>query len=298
MNSFTGLPAFEYKKAKTPGDLFQIVEKESGDFRFLAGGTDLFLQMRNGVCSPTVVVDIKELPGMRDLAYSEEDGLRIGGAVTINRLAAHSHVIKKYPLLVEAARSMASYQLCSRATLAGNLCNGSPAADMAPASLVLDAKLELVTADDERAVPIESFFHGPGETERKPEEFLQAVIFPVPPPDYAAHYLKLGRNRAGDLAIVGVAVLAYPDDVPGKYSWKIALASVAPTPIRAHEAEKLLSGEVFSNNLAEQAAEAASQASNPIDDVRASAEYRRAMVRTQTLQAIKAVHADLKKEAK
>lgn len=298
MAAFTGLPVFEYVKAKTAAEVFRVIEKQPEKYHFLSGGTDLFLQMRNGSCAPEIVVDLKALPGMKDLSFSEDSGLVVGGAVTINRLAAHSQVIRHYPLLVEAARSMASYQLCSRATLAGNLCNGSPAADMAPAALILGAQLELVSSDGERMLPIEAFFLGPGKTALQPGEFLQTVVFPVPEEGTAAHYFKLGRNKAGDLAVAGAAVLAYPDDVPGGFSWRIALASVAPTPMRAWEAEQLLNEQVWSPVLAEQAADAAARAAKPIDDVRASAAYRRAMVRTQTLRAIKAVHADLHKEAK
>ena len=292
MATFTGLPAFDYVHTATAAEVFDAVEQHAGRHCFIAGGTDLLLKIREGRSSPEVVIDLKSLPEMRELSFSG-DGLLVGGAVSINMLAAHGQVRSNYPLLVEAAESMASYQLRSRATLAGNLCNASPGADMAPAALVYEAGLLLSSPSGEREVPIKTFFQGPGETLLEEGEFLEAVRFPPPPDGAAGHYAKLGRNTAGDLAVVGAAVLAYPDDSPSGYSWKIALASVAPTPIRVPEAEKLLNEETWSDELAETAAEVSAEASRPIDDVRASAAYRRAMVRTQTLHALKLVHKNL-----
>lgn len=298
MSSFTGLPTFDYLRAGSVDEVNRFLQENSGDARLFMGGTDLFLQLRAGSISPSCLIDIKDLPGMQEISFSETDGLSIGAAVTINQIAAFCENTDRYLLLAEAARSMASYQLCNRATLGGNLCNASPGADMAPAALVLQARLVVNGPGGEREIPVDDFYLGPGQTTLKKDEFLLRIIFPVPPSGTVARYLKLGRNKAGDLAVVGVAVMGYPDTVAASgFSWRIALASVAPTPIRALEAEAILSQTMWSEETAARASEATAAAARPITDIRSSAAYRRAMVRTQTLRAVTAVYAVLGKDS-
>jgi carbon-monoxide dehydrogenase medium subunit len=253
------------------------------------GGTDLFVRMRDGFVRPKVVVDVKHLPGIRDILYDEHRGLTIGAAATMNEVARHPEIQAHYPLLAEAANSVASYQLRNRATLGGNLCNGSPAADAAPATLVLEGRLVLHGPSGEREVPAEEFFLGPGETALQAGEFMTAIRFPIPLAGAVGRYLKLGRNKAGDLAIAGVAVFGFPDGMASGYSFRIALASVAPLPLRALEAEEVLAEKPPREDTFALAAEKAIQTASPIDDVRASAAYRRAMVRVLTLRGLREV---------
>jgi carbon-monoxide dehydrogenase medium subunit len=191
-----------------------------------------------------------------------------------------------------------SYQLRSRATMGGNLCNASPAADTAPAALVLEAVLVAQGPEGERRIPSREFFKGPGENALGKGELLLAVEIPPPPKGAAGRYLKLGRNAAGDLAIVGVAVLGYPasDSVSG-FRFRMALSSVAPTPIRVPEAEKLLAGRAINDEAIDAAASAARTAAHPIDDVRASANYRSAMVEVLARRALNDVWSALRREA-
>jgi carbon-monoxide dehydrogenase medium subunit len=205
---------------------------------------------------------------------------------------------KYYPLLVEAAESVASYQLRNRATVGGNLCNASPAADMAPASLVLEAELLVIGPTGERTIPIEDFFKGPGVNALEAGEFVSRIHFKNQPKGWAGRYLKIGRNAGGDLAIAGVAVMGYPDkDEPSTFRFKIALASVAPTPIRAYKAEEILRQNPITEALLEKAAVIASDGSAPIDDVRASARYRKAMVNELTRRGLVEIWSRIKKEA-
>ena len=191
-----------------------------------------------------------------------------------------------------ATNSVASYQLRNRATVGGNLCNASPAADVAPAALVLGAQFLLYGLKGERTVPASEFFVGPGQTALQTGEFMTAIRFPKPPSVNAGRYLKLGRNKVGDLAIVGVAVFGFIDRAGQHY--RIGLASVAPTPLRALEAEEALPPNPTEDDLA-RAAEKARQAASPIDDVRASAAYRRAMVQALTLRGLRQVWEELSK---
>jgi carbon-monoxide dehydrogenase medium subunit len=253
------------------------------------GGTDLFVRMRDGFVRPHTVIDVKHLGGLRDIAYNPQTGLTIGAAVTMNEVARHADVQAHYPLLAESAHAVASYQLRNRATIGGNLCNGSPAADTAPAVLVLEGHIVLHGPSGEREMPADEFFLGPRQTAMQGNELMTAIRLPAPPADSVGKYLKLGRNKAGDLAIAGVAVLGFPDGTESGYRFRIALASVAPVPLRALKAEEVLAGNPPGEETFALAAEKAMEAASPIDDVRASAAYRRAMVRTLTLRGLREV---------
>ncbi len=288
------LPGFDYVRAATPDDVVRLLQGDRDGVRLLMGGTDLLVRMRDGFIRPRTVVDVKHLPGMGEVAYSERTGLTVGAAVTMNRLAGHPAVQAHYPLLAESANSVASYQVRNRATLGGNLSNASPAADTAPAVLLFEAAMVLYGPHGEREVPAAAFFLGPGRTAMQPGEFMTAIRFPPPPRGAAGRYLKLGRNRAGDLAIAGVAVLGFADrTAPSGCRFRIGLASVAPVPLRAQEAEALLAGSSPGEAAFAAAAARAAAEASPIDDVRAGAAYRRAMVRNLTLRALREVWARL-----
>ena len=292
------LPHFNYVRAENAEDAVGLLREKGSAAHVLMGGTDLFVQMRNGDLAPEFLVDLKNLPGMDTVTYSKKAGLTIGAAVTMNALARNPDVGKCFPLLVEAALSVASYQLRNRATVGGNLCNASPAADIAPASLALEAELLVIGPTGERTIPIEDFFKGPGVNALEAGEFVSRIHFKNQPKGWAGRYLKIGRNAGGDLAIAGVAVIGYPDgDEPSDFRFKIALASVAPTPIRAYKAEEILRQKPISEALIEKAAATASEDSAPIDDVRASARYRKAMVNELTRRGLVDVWSRIKKEA-
>ena len=287
MQARPGLPAFDYVRPATREEVVRQLMLNGLQARLLMGGTDLLVRMRDGVIAPTVLLDVKNVPGIRDLTYDPQVGLTIGAAVTMNQVARHRYVRAHYPLLAEAASSVASYQVRNRATLGGNLSNASPAADTAPAALVFEGRIVLFGPDGEREVPVTEFFLGPGKSARRPEEFVTAVRFCIPPAGTKGKYLKLGRNRAGDLAVVGVAVLGFPStSVPSGYSFRIALASVSPVPLRAFAAERALAEQKPGKRAFAGAARKAMEAAVPIDDVRSSAAYRREMVRNLVLRGL------------
>ncbi len=288
-----GLPAFDYVRASTRNQAITLLQEHGEEAQLLMGGTDLFPGLRDGIFRPRVVVDVKHLHGMREIAWDLEAGLTVGAAVTMNELVSHPDVQAHYPLLAEAANTVASYQIRNRATLGGNLCNASPCADTSPATLVLGAEFVLYGPDGERSVPAGEFFVGPGITALQQGEMMTTVRFPPPPADAVARYHKLGRCRSGDLSLVGVAVLAHSDDTASGYRFRIGLGSVAPTPIRALEAEEVLVDNPPSDDTFVLAAERAMAAASPISDVRGSAEYQRAMVRTLTLRGLRHVWEQL-----
>jgi CO/xanthine dehydrogenase FAD-binding subunit len=281
------LPSFDYVRPATPQEVTRLLLKSDGQARLFMGGTDVLVRMRDGFIAPKILIDVKHLPGMRQIDFGKRKGLIVGAAVGMNSLARHPAVMEHYPLLAEALHSVASYQLRTRATMGGNLCNASPAADTAPAALALEAIMVLQGRRGERCVPIAEFFLGPGNTAIKRGEFLMRIEIPPAPKGAVGRYVKLGRNAIGDLSIVGVAVLGYPDrKSKSGFRFRIALASVAPTPIRVVEAEAILSASPLTPKVIETAATAAMETAKPIDDVRSSAAYRKAMVKNLTRRAV------------
>jgi CO/xanthine dehydrogenase FAD-binding subunit len=290
-----GLPSFDYIRARSLEEVLGLLEEHEGAARLLMGGTDLFPGLREGYYRPRVVIDVKGLPAMGDIRFDEQAraGLTVGAAVTMNALVSDPNVQAHYPLLAEAAGTVASYQVRNRATLGGNLCNASPCADTSPATLVLEAEFALSGPIGVRMVPAGEFFTGPGQTVLRADEILTAIHFPPPPPKSGARYLKLGRCKSGDLSLVGVAVCSFSNGTDARYEYRIGLGSVAPTAVRATEAEAFLAANPPGEETFAMAAEMAMTAASPITDVRGSADYQRAMVRTLTLRALRDVWAQL-----
>ena len=287
LNPHPGLPKFDYVKPASLDEASQFLAQHSGEARPFMGGTDCFVRMRDGFMKPAYMVDVKRLDGMNDISFDPIRGLTIGAAVPMNRVVAHPAIEENYALLAEAAKSVASFQLRTRATIVGNICNASPAGDTIGASLVYGGQLHVHGVDGDRDLPLDSFFTGPGRTVLKPGDIVTSISFPIPPAGGIGKYLKLGRNRLGDLSIVGVTVYGYADlSSPSGYRFRIALASVGPTPLRAKAAEEILANAPISEDTIIAAAQAAMDTATPIDDVRGSARYRKYMVRNLTREGV------------
>ncbi len=290
-----GLPKFDYIKPASLAEASRFLAKHAGQARPFLGGTDTFVRMRDGFWKEKYMVDLKNLDGLNAISFKTDRGLTIGASVNMNRVIASPAANEHYPLLVEAAQSVASYQVRTRATIAGNICNASPAGDTIGACLVLGGILHVHGVDGVRKEPLNTFFLGPGQTLLKPGDIVTAITLPPPPKNYAARYIKLGRNTIGDLAIVGVTALGYPDsNVPSGYRFRLALASVAPVPLIPTQAQTILAKQPLTESTISQAAQAAMDACTPIDDARGSARYRRLMVRNLTRKAVTEVYEKIK----
>lgn len=275
-----------------------------GAVRPFMGGTDFLIRARGGFIKPGRVVDLKALPGMREIRPGNDGWLVIGAACTMNQVAAHPQVQAGYDLLAQACNAVASYQLRNRATVGGNCCNASPAADTAPALYCLDAIAETYGPDGARRIPIAQFFTGPGRTALQGGEFLTAIHLPPAPPNARGAFNKLGRTKVGDISMVSVAVWVdcelqiancKSNDAIRNTQYvirnvRIALGAVGPTPFRAPEAEAALAEDASPAGV-KRAAQLAAAAARPIDDIRASAAYRRAMVEVLTRRGIEAILA-------
>ncbi len=280
INPHPTLPEFEYLRPATPVEASDFLVNHAADARPFLGGTDVFVRMRDGFLSPKYLVDVKHLPGMGDLLFNPQIGLTVGAAVNMNRVAAHPDVQAHYPLLAEACRSVASYQLRTRATMVGNICNASPAGDTIGACLALGGILHIHGSGGPRQVPLADFFLGPGKTVLKSGDIAMSLHLPLPPQGCQGAYYKLGRNKLSDLSIVGVTALGWPDSAaPSGYRFRLILASVAPVPFVAKEAEAYLANNPITPESIQEAARLAAEACAPIDDVRGGACYRKVMVK-------------------
>jgi carbon-monoxide dehydrogenase medium subunit len=288
------LPEFDYIKPKTLSEAATFLAEHEGEARALSGGTDIFVRMRDGVFLEKYIVDIKGLDGTDEVAMHSKKGLTIGAAVPMNRVSAYEGVQEHYPLLMEACNSVASYQLRNRATVVGNICNASPAGDTIGACLLYNGVLNVHGVDGSREESLSTFFQGPGQTTLKPGDVVSSLHLPIPPKGFVGTYLKLNRNNRGDLAIVGVTACAYPNKgVPSGRTVRVALASVAPTPLLVVTIEEFFQNNDLTDETITEAAQITMQACNPIDDVRGTARYRKMMVRNLTKQALTTLQARL-----
>jgi CO/xanthine dehydrogenase FAD-binding subunit len=280
------LPKFNYLAPTTLDEALSLLAQHKGGAKVIAGGTDLIPKLkRREIRAPEYVIDLKGIPGL-DKIKPNGSSLTIGALATIGAVESSSQIQQKFAILAQAAQSMASPQVRNRGTIAGNICNAVPSADSAPALLTLGAKLKIISQKGERTVGIEGFFTGPNQTTLTDDEILAEIQLPAMPPNSQGVYLKLSPRRAMDLAMVGVAVVATIKNGVCQ-DIHIALGAVAPTPIRAKKAEAILKGQKFDDALIEKAAKAAAGEAKPIDDHRASAEYRRDMVEVLVRRAIK-----------
>ena len=277
---------FTYLEPGTIEEAISLLTKYGRKAKVIAGGTDLLVQIRDKVIKPEYLVDIEHIPGLDYIKYDEKQGVSIGALTTIRTLERSNELQRIYPVISQAARQMASMAIRNVGTVGGNLCNAAPSADTAPSLIGLEAKAKLIGPDGERMIALEDFFTGPGQTVLKTGELLVEVQVPPMPTCSKGVYLKHSIRGSIDLAIVGVAAILTMDDGQCQDA-KIVLGAVAPIPMRAAEAEKVLRGEKIGDALIEEASQAAWNQCRPITDVRASAEYRREMVRVFIRRALK-----------
>lgn len=284
---------FEYLDPKTMEEASLLLSKHKATAKIIAGGTDLLVQLKQGEGLPRYIINMKGIPNHDFITCDEKEGLRIGALATIHSLEVSPVIRQKFSILAQAANQLGTSPVRNCATIGGNLCNAAPSAETAPALLVLEARVKIVSADGERTVPIEDFFTGPGQTVLHPHEILSEIQIPNPLPRSGGVYLAQTVRKALDLAIVGVAVVTTLDGDILK-DVKIALGAVAPTPIRARRAEAVIRGQRLSDALPDEAGLAASEEASPIDDIRGSAEYRRKVIRVLVGRAIKQAAEQIK----
>jgi carbon-monoxide dehydrogenase medium subunit len=280
-------PKFEYLEARSVEEACALLSQYENKARLIAGGTDLLIAMRRGKIAPAYLINVMAIPDL-DYIHHDENALRIGALATLSEIESSSLIRDRFPMISDSAHQIGTPQVRNVGTIGGNLCNAAPSADMAPPLIGLGARAKLKGPKGEKAVALEQFFIGPGETRLRVGEMLVEIEIPHPPPHTQGAYLKLPARTAIDLAVVGVAVVVTRDAKGADIrDAKIVLGAVAPTPIRARQAENVINGKAIDEGLTEEAAKIAAREAKPISDVRGSASYRREMVEVLTKGAIR-----------
>jgi len=264
---------FDYLRPKSLKEALQQKKTIAGA-KFISGGTDLLVQIKNRELQPPALISLRSIPELATIEIN--GGARIGALATISDIIQHNELGLNYPVLVEAARRLGSVQIRNVATVGGNLCNCSPSADMALPLLVLEAKVRLRTAKAKREIQISEFFKGPGESCLSSDEILTDIILDPSHQKAKATFLKKGRVKM-DLAIASLAVLLEMEGGRCRKA-RIAAGSVAPMPLRLYKVEALLEGASLSKDLVSKAQQLAREIVFPITDIRATEEYRRQIV--------------------
>jgi carbon-monoxide dehydrogenase medium subunit len=252
----------------------------------LAGGTDLLLRIRRGARRYRAVVNIKRVPGLSGLTWNRRDGLAFGALTTFRAIETDATVRAHYPALAEAARVVAGVQLRNLATIGGNLGNASPSADSVPPLVALGATVAIASAAATRTLPVEACLTGPGRTVLASGEVFTTIHIPAPVPHSSNAFARFSPRSAMDIGIASVAAAIALDATGRCTDCRIALGAVSAAPLRASAAEGALLGERLTPALAERAGQLAADAARPISDIRASADYRRAIVQVLTARMV------------
>ena len=262
-----------YEAPTTINAAVKLLAGKAGLARVLAGGTDLLVQMRTDRVAPDLIVDVKRIPAMRTITATA-GGFRIGAAVAAAELGEHKALGKAWPGVVEAATLIGSTQIQARATLAGNLCNASPAADSVPALLAAGASVAIMGPQGRRVAPVEKIATGPGKTSLKKGEIVEAILLPKRPPRSGDAYLRFIPRSEMDIAVVGAGVSLTLDGKGICTAARVALGAVAERVLLVPAAAKALIGSKVDAEALERLAAAASAACRPIDDKRGTKEFR------------------------
>ena len=264
------MKAFEYLLPRTLEEAVALKKQHGTSAVVMAGSTDIVVRMRDNLMQPDYVIDLKGVPGLGGVTFSEKDGLHIGALATMNEIAANADVCAHYPTLAKAAASVGSRQVRNRATCIGNIVNASPLADTATPLYCYDAVVEIVGPAGKREVPIQKFILFVRKVDLQEGEIVTGIR--VPCVEAKGEFYKISRRSQVDLSTVCGTVLHVGDE------YRVAMGSVAPTPLRLPKTEALLKGRKLDAALIAEAAALAATEVSPIDDVRADRQYRLDMV--------------------
>jgi len=279
------LPKFEYFAPESLDEAKRLFLDKGEGAHFLAGGTDLLVKMNHGLLKPAAVIALKHIKGLEDITFDPRKGLKIGATALLANVAAHPDILEHYPAVAAAARETANVQIRNMGTLAGNLCNAAPSADNAPTLLAMNAEVVINGAKGERRLPLDQFFKGPGANALHAGEILRAILVPAPDSGSGISYQHISSRGKVDISAVcvGSMVRMEKDLCRGV---RIFLGAVAPVPMRAVKTEATVLGQQLTGEVIKKAGIAAMEESQPITDVRSSADYRKKMVAVLTRRAL------------
>ena len=263
----------KYQTPSTSKEAAVLIQSEPGQAFVLAGGTDLMVRMKGRFVEPDLLVDIKHISAMQSIKKLAT-GFRIGAAVSAAEMGENISLKKTWPGVVESANLIGSDQIQNRCTIAGNLCNASPAADAVPALIAADAKVSVVGPQRRRTVAAEKVITGPGTTSLRKGELVEAITLPKRPPKSGDAYLRFTPRSEMDIAVVGAAVSLTLDSNLVIKSARVSLGAVAPTPLLVPAAAQAIVGTKLNKAALNLLAQACCAACNPIDDKRGTIEFR------------------------
>ena len=268
----------EYLRPKSMDEAISLSQRYGERARYIAGGTDVIVKIKDRQIRPDYLISLRGIPALDQITY-QEDELRIGALATHRALELSAVLRKHFPILTDAVENIGSVQIRNVATLGGNIVNAVPSADGGTPLIALGAKIRLVGPKGERTMALEDFFTGPGQTVLQQGEILREFIVPRLPPRTGGAYCKHMRRAAMELPILGVSVLlSLAEDMQTCVDARIGLGVMAPTPMRAKNAEAVLKGKRLSADILEKAGKVAASESKPRDTARGEAWYRREMV--------------------
>ena len=283
----------EDMRYEAPATLDAVVALLSGASapKLLAGGTDVLVQLHIETIEPDVIVDVKNIPELRTMA-KEKDGWRFGAAVSAMEMLENAELCKDWPGIMEGVVLIGSMQVKGRATVAGNVCNGSPAADTTPAMIAASAIATVIGPNGQRQVPVEDIVIGPGKTSLAKGEVVVSFLLPAQPPHSGECYMRLTPRTEMDIAVVGAGASVTLDDSGTCIAARVSLGAVAPTPLLVQACADALIGTKIDDAALTRLGEAASAACNPISDKRGTKEYR---IKTAAVIARRAVERALER---
>ncbi len=282
------MQAFNYVAAQSVDEVIKLLAEKGDTARVMSGGTDLLVALREGRRKAELVIDVKRVKETTELTYDAQQGLTLGAAVPCHRIYDDKALAKAYPGLIDSASLIGGVQIQGRASIGGNLCNASPAADSIPALIVHSVICHIAGPNGQRQVPVEDFCVAPGRTVLQNGEFLVALSFPAPKPGFGAAYLRFIPRNEMDIAVVGVGASVQLDESRTKIvSARIALGAVAPKPLFIPAAGEALAGKAISDEAIAEAARIAQAAATPITDMRGTAEYRKHLSAVLTGRALR-----------
>lgn len=286
---------FEYFAPKTPEEALDLVGRLGSKAKVLAGGTDLLVLMKTKAISPECLIDINGVAEFRNFSYEQGKGAVIGANTKLAEIQFSEAIKAKYPALAYAAGEVGSSQVRHMASLGGNSCNASPAAETPTPLVAMGAKIVLSSLKGDRELPLEEFILGVRQTNLAEGEIVTKFILPEPAEKSACRYAYIGRRDAMEIDCVNMAVnIELADDGEIIKNIRMVMGSVYPRPLVSKEVPVLLTGQKLSDELIEKAAQAAQSEARPIDDIRASAEYRREMVNVLARRLLKETYAAAK----
>jgi carbon-monoxide dehydrogenase medium subunit len=277
---------FEYFAPQSLNEALSLLKERGNGVKLLAGGTDLLVQMKEAGLHPPAVVSLHALSELRGIEVEADGGLRIGAGTDMATIEAHPAVRERYTALADGAGIVGSVQTRNMATIGGNVCNAAPSADTIPPLVVLDAVAQIAGPGGTRELAVAELFTGPGKTTLAPDEIVLSFRLPTPPAHTGSVYERHTPRKIMDIAVVGVGIRLSLADGGAIADARICLGAVAPTVIRAPEAEQALTGQPPGDALFARAAELAQAAARPISDVRGSAEFRRYLVGAMTKRCL------------